>query len=81
MCKQCPFWMLLKCLMSNVLCLMSDMNIIVKKSIANNEILSSELEVNVGFGIRLQSYTVTNTELYNIQGIFCNINVKGHIFY
>ena len=41
------------------------MNIIVKKSIANNEILSLELEVNVGFGIRLQSYTVTNTELYN----------------
>ena len=40
------------------------MNIIVKKSIANNEILSSETEVNVGFGIRLQSYTVTNTELY-----------------
>ena len=25
----------------------------------------SELEVNVGFGIRLHSYTVTNTELYN----------------
>ena len=25
----------------------------------------SELEVNVRFGIRLQSYTVTNTELYN----------------
>ena len=25
----------------------------------------SELEVNVGFGIRLQSYAVTNTELYN----------------
>ena len=41
------------------------MNIIVKKSIANNEILSTELEVNVGFGMRLQSYTVTNTELYN----------------
>ena len=41
------------------------MNIIVKKSIANNEILSSELEVNVWFGIRLQSYTVTNTEMYN----------------
>ena len=66
--------------MSNVLCLMSDMNIIVKISIANNEILSSELKVNVWFGIRLQSYTVTNTELYNVQGIFCNINVKGHIF-
>ena len=41
------------------------MNIIVKKSIAYNEILSLELEVNVGFGIRLQSYTVTNTVLYN----------------
>ena len=27
----------------------NDMNIIVKKSIANNDILSSELEVNVGF--------------------------------
>ena len=25
----------------------------------------SELEVDVRFGIRLQSYTVTNTELYN----------------
>ena len=25
----------------------------------------SELEVNVGFGIRLPSYTGTNTELYN----------------
>ena len=44
---------------------MSDMNIISKKSIANNEILSSEIEINVGFSIRLQSYTVTNTELYN----------------
>ena len=43
----------------------NDMNIIVKKSIANNKILSSEIEVNVGFYIRLQSYTVTNTELYN----------------
>ena len=41
------------------------MNIIVKKSIANNKILNSELEVNVGFGIRLQSNTVTNTELCN----------------
>ena len=41
----------------------NDMNITVKKSIANNEILSSELEVNVGFGIRLQSHTFTNTEL------------------
>ena len=51
--------------MSYILSLMSDMNIIVKKSIANNEILSSELGVNVGFGIRLQSYTVTNIELYN----------------
>ena len=41
------------------------MNIIVKKSIANNEILSSKLKVNVEFGIRLQAYTVTNAELYN----------------
>ena len=65
MCKQCPFWMLLKSLISYVLCLMSDMNIISKKSIANNEILSSEIEINVEFSIRLQSYTVTNTELYN----------------
>ena len=41
------------------------MNIIVKESIVNNEYLNLEIEVNVGFGIRLQSYTVTNTELYN----------------
>ena len=47
------------------------MNIIVKKSIANNKILRSKLKVNVEFGIRLQSYTVTNTELYSY-----NISVK-----
>ena len=43
------------------------MNITVKKSIANNQMLRSKLKVNVEFGIRLQSYTVTNTkyELYN----------------
>ena len=44
---------------------MTYMNIIVKKSIANSKILSSELEVNVGSGIRLQSYTLTNIELHN----------------
>ena len=47
------------------------MTIIVKNSIASNEILSSKLKVNVEFGKRLQSYTVTNTQLYN-----CDIFAK-----
>ena len=43
------------------------MNIIVKKSTTN----FSELEVNVAFGIRLQSYPVTNIKLY-----YYNISAK-----
>ena len=39
------------------------MNIIVKNPLLTTKF--SELEINVWFGIRLHSYTVTNTELYN----------------
>ena len=42
----------------------NDLNIIVKK----HPLLTtkfSELKVNLGFGIRLQSYTVTNRKLYS----------------
>ena len=40
----------------------------------------SELEVNVWFGIRLHSYTITNTELYNYDISVKNI-IINHVKY